>query len=78
MCRPKAIYTNPCEFGTPLADDLTGSPLTCEIRSEEGHCPDGSDCTAVAGSTQAVCCPRGAPSNVTEESVEEMARPQTS
>ncbi|XP_066152915.1 uncharacterized protein [Euwallacea fornicatus] len=58
VCRPKAIYANPCERGTPLTDDLSGAPVACALRSEEGTiCPKYYDCTAVPGSTQAVCCP---------------------
>ncbi|CAH1111232.1 unnamed protein product [Psylliodes chrysocephalus] len=58
VCRPKAVYANPCETGTPLTDDLRGAPVACALRSENGIvCPSSYECTAVAGSTQAVCCP---------------------
>ncbi|CAG9764049.1 unnamed protein product [Ceutorhynchus assimilis] len=58
VCRPKAVYANPCEQGTPLTDDLSGAPVACALRSEDGTvCPNSYDCTAVPGSTQAVCCP---------------------
>ncbi|XP_074036900.1 uncharacterized protein [Leptinotarsa decemlineata] len=58
VCRPKAVYANPCESGTPLTDDLRGAPVACALRSENGIvCPPTHECTAVAGSTQAVCCP---------------------
>lgn len=57
--RPKAIYANPCEQGTPLTDDLSGAPVACALRTEDGTvCPSSYECTAVAGSTQAVCCPK--------------------
>lgn len=40
-----------------MVDDLSGSPLTCALRDEDGAlCPSDYECTAVAGSTQAVCC----------------------
>lgn len=56
--RPKTIYANPCDQGTPLTDDLSGAPVACALRSEEGTvCPKSHECTAVPGSTQAVCCP---------------------
>lgn len=56
--RPKTVYTNPCKFGTPLTDDLSGSPIACDLRSDDTNiCPKSYNCTAVAGSTQAVCCP---------------------
>lgn len=56
--RPKTVYANPCEQGTPLTDDLSGAPVACALRSEEGTvCPKSHECTAVPGSTQAVCCP---------------------
>ncbi|XP_019877040.1 balbiani ring protein 3 [Aethina tumida] len=59
VCRPKAIYANPCEQGTPLTDDLSGAPVACALRTEDGTvCPSSYECTAVAGSTQAVCCPK--------------------
>ncbi|XP_050296435.1 kielin/chordin-like protein [Anthonomus grandis grandis] len=58
VCRPKAVYANPCEQGTPLTDDLSGAPVACALRSEDGTlCPSSYECTAVPGSTQAVCCP---------------------
>ncbi|XP_057651996.1 uncharacterized protein LOC130891358 isoform X1 [Diorhabda carinulata] len=58
VCRPKAVYANPCETGTPLTDDLRGAPVACALRSENGIvCPSSYECTAVPGSTQAVCCP---------------------
>lgn len=60
VCRPKAVYTNPCpKAGTPLTDDLSGAPVACALRSEEGTvCPSNYECLAVPGSTQAVCCPK--------------------
>ncbi|KAH1000715.1 neurogenic locus notch homolog protein 3 isoform X1 [Dendroctonus ponderosae] len=58
VCRPKAVYANPCLQGTPLTDDLIGAPVACALRSEEGTiCPNAFECTSVPGSTQAVCCP---------------------
>ncbi|XP_076257897.1 uncharacterized protein LOC143194965 [Rhynchophorus ferrugineus] len=58
VCRPKAVYANPCEQGTPLTDDLSGAPVACALKSEDGTvCPSTYECTAVPGSTQAVCCP---------------------
>ena len=63
--RPKTVYANPCDQGTPLTDDLSGAPVACALRSEDGTvCPSAYECTAVPGSTQAVCCP-------IEEEVEE-------
>ncbi|KAL1501147.1 hypothetical protein ABEB36_006531 [Hypothenemus hampei] len=57
VCRPKTIYANPCDQGAPLTDDLTGAPVACALRSEEGTlCPKSYECTSVPGSTQAVCC----------------------
>ncbi|VEN35788.1 unnamed protein product [Callosobruchus maculatus] len=65
VCRPKAVYANPCASGTPLTDELRGAPVACARTSAQGVvCPANFECTAVAGSTQAVCCPMG------EESVQ--------
>ncbi|KAF5273134.1 hypothetical protein FQA39_LY07624 [Lamprigera yunnana] len=59
VCRPKIVYVNPCKDGTPLTDDLSGVPISCGLRTEEGNqCPIKYECSAVAGSTQSVCCPR--------------------
>ncbi|XP_045483161.1 balbiani ring protein 3-like [Harmonia axyridis] len=58
VCRPKAVYANPCERGTPLTDDMSGAPVACALRDEDGTvCPSNHECKAVVGSTQAVCCP---------------------
>lgn len=79
--RPKAIYANPCEIGTPLTHDISGAPVACALRSEDGIvCPFNYECTAVAGSTQAVCCPvmESETTEMSEEYRELEARPQTS
>lgn len=56
--RPKAVYANPCDKGTPLTDDISGAPVACALKNEEGTvCPSNHECKAVVGSTQAVCCP---------------------
>ncbi|EFA05918.2 zonadhesin isoform X2 [Tribolium castaneum] len=74
VCRPKTIYANPCDQGAPLTDDISGAPVACALRSEDGTiCPSEYECTAVPGSTQAVCCPR---EMIEEENVTEN-RPQT-
>lgn len=58
VCRPKQVYTNPCKKGTPMTDDLSGAPIACALREDDGAlCPDTHECSAVPGSTQAVCCP---------------------
>lgn len=54
--------------------------MACALRSEEGTvCPSTYECTAVAGSTQAVCCPKveNEPETMEETNDNEM-RPQTS
>lgn len=75
VCRPKTIYANPCDQGAPLTDDISGAPVACALRNEDGTlCPDDYECTAVPGSTQAVCCLKEITEeeeNVTED------RPQT-
>ncbi|KAF5293262.1 hypothetical protein FQR65_LT11002 [Abscondita terminalis] len=59
VCRPKIVYVNPCKQGAPLTDDLSGIPISCDLRTNEGtRCPEKYDCSAVAGSTQSVCCPQ--------------------
>lgn len=80
--RPKAVYANPCDTGAPLTDDLSGAPVACALRSEDGTiCPQAYECTAVPGSTQAVCCPT-TEEEMTAESSEDYSqtddRPQTS
>ncbi|KAJ8960315.1 hypothetical protein NQ318_004047, partial [Aromia moschata] len=81
VCRPKAVYANPCDSGTPLTDDLSGAPVACALRSEDGTvCPATYDCTSVPGSTQAVCCPKSEETmdvSSPEDSTEADARPQT-
>lgn len=73
--RPKAIYANPCDQGAPLTDDISGAPVACALRSEDGTiCPLSYECTAVPGSTQAVCCPK----NEDEDDNTTETRPQTS
>lgn len=79
--RPKAIYANPCESGAPLTDDLSGAPVACALRFEDGTvCPANYECTAVAGSTQAVCCSTNGEESETEgpEDYNMESRPQTS
>ncbi|XP_060536767.1 fibrillin-1-like isoform X2 [Cylas formicarius] len=82
VCRPKTVYANPCEEGTPLTDDLSGAPVACALRSEDGTvCPSSYECTAVPGSTQAVCCPFGEVDEYQGEASEDYSqseeRPQT-
>ncbi|CAG9859737.1 unnamed protein product [Phyllotreta striolata] len=84
VCRPKAVYANPCDQGAPLTDDSSGAPVACALRSETGVvCPTTHECTAVAGSTQAVCCPvlkdqllEESQTELSEDYVQDM-RPQT-
>lgn len=76
--RPKAVYANPCDQGSPLTDDISGAPVACALRSEDGTvCPATYECTAVPGSTQAVCCPHNE-EETTENYTEANGRPQTS
>lgn len=56
--------------------------MACALRSEDGTvCPAAYECTAVPGSTQAVCCP-SAEDELMAESSEDYTqtemRPQTS
>ncbi|XP_017786716.1 PREDICTED: balbiani ring protein 3-like [Nicrophorus vespilloides] len=79
VCRPKQVYTNPCISGTPLTDDLSGAPIACALRSDDGTlCPSSHECTAVAGSTQAVCCQKESEEVKPElDQIAEENRPQT-
>lgn len=65
-----------------MTDDLRGAPVACALRSENGIvCPSSYECTAVAGSTQAVCCPLPTDELQTEASEDYNQldmRPQTS
>nr|XP_022902311.1 balbiani ring protein 3 [Onthophagus taurus] len=68
FCRPKAIYTNPCLDGTPLTDESSGAPIACAFEEGDGTlCPGTHNCTAVPGSTQAVCCPIVSHENIQED-----------
>lgn len=71
------MYANPCDQGSPLTDDISGAPVACALRSEDGTlCPVTYECTAVPGSTQAVCCPHN--EETTENYNNSEDRPQTS
>lgn len=75
------VYANPCEQGTPLTDDLSGAPIACALRQDEDGtvCPSDYQCTAVAGSTQAVCCPtKQNDPDAKQEDATDSERPQTS
>lgn len=51
------VYVNPCKIGTPLTNDLIGSPITCDLNAKQGQtCPISHNCTAVPGSSTGVCC----------------------
>lgn len=79
--RPKAIYANPCEIGAPLTHEISGAPLACALRSENGIvCPLNYECTSVAGSTQSVCCPvmDAETTEMSQDYSEIESRPQTS
>lgn len=56
--------------------------MACALRSEDGTiCPAAYECTAVPGSTQAVCCPRAEDELMAESSedyTQTETRPQTS
>ena len=53
--------------------------MACALRSEDGTlCPSSYDCTAVPGSTQAVCCLKVEEESETENYNLTETRPQTS
>lgn len=65
VCRPKVLYNNPCEVGTPLTDTITESPITCSLKvGDTDKCPPLYTCTKVFASKHSVCCPTP---NVTED-----------
>lgn len=56
--RPKVLYSNPCEEGAPLTNELTGTPIICAVNdSKESICPALYECTRVKGIAYSVCCP---------------------
>lgn len=56
--RPKVLYNNPCEVGTPLTDTITESPITCSLKvGDTDKCPPLYTCTKVFASKHSVCCP---------------------
>lgn len=64
-----------------MTHDISGAPVACALRSEDGIvCPFNYECTAVAGSTQAVCCPvmDGETTEDSQDYREIESRPQTS
>lgn len=64
-----------------MTQDSSGAPVACALRSEDGTvCPQNYECTAVAGSTQAVCCPvlESETTEISEDYREIESRPQTS
>ncbi|XP_067012696.2 thyroglobulin [Anabrus simplex] len=63
VCRPKTVYVNPCNMGTPLSDPLTGDVVVCNSgqNNEDNECPKSHECTYIAATAQAVCCPRREP-----------------
>lgn len=78
VCRPKAVYTNPCKNGIPLMDDIRGTPITCALEDSDGViCPSTHECVPVAGSDQAVCCLSSTIEDLSSAATGE-ERPQTS
>ncbi|XP_058056131.1 uncharacterized protein LOC131207529 [Anopheles bellator] len=37
VCKPDLVYSNPCEIGTPLADNVTGELLFCHMDRPRGR-----------------------------------------
>ncbi|KAK9878497.1 hypothetical protein WA026_022393, partial [Henosepilachna vigintioctopunctata] len=54
----KSCIRESLRTGTPLTDDISGAPVACALKNEDGTlCPSNYECKAVVGSTQAACCP---------------------
>ncbi|KAK9721248.1 WAP-type (Whey Acidic Protein) 'four-disulfide core' [Popillia japonica] len=72
VCRPKALYTNPCQKGTPLTEEGSGIPIACTIEIDDsGICPNNYACTEILGSIQAVCCPLADEKTTESEKIED-------
>lgn len=79
--RPKALYTNPCQKGTPLTEEGSGIPIACTIEIDDsGICPNNYACTEILGSIQAVCCPLADEKTTESEKIEDddLGKVQTS
>lgn len=71
--RPKILYSNPCEEGTPLTDELSGVPIVCAVNdTNQSVCPALYSCTRVPGIAYSVCCP-----DVEEQEVHEQKSEST-
>lgn len=51
---------NPCEHDAPLTNETTGDIINCDANEddeEKSGCPSTHQCTSIAKTEQAVCCP---------------------
>lgn len=59
-------------------DDIKGAPIICALQENDGIiCPSTHECTPVAGSDQAICCPVKLSEDLSLAASED-GRPQTS